>query len=122
MTRGYPVKKIATSIWQRNCCGLGLSPDLSFHQNRTVSRMVPPRPSGSWLRQLGRVVPRLLVELFRLVHDVGLVNLLGPVLRLDLLHRDRDGLLPVTQHVRHALRDQLGEPGLLLLRLPGPEF
>src|SRR5206468_8712823 len=76
----------------------------------------------SRLWQFRQVVSRLLVELVRLVHDVGLVDLLRPVPRLDLLHRDRDGLLPVAQHVHHVLGDRLGETGLLPLGFTRPEL
>src|SRR2546429_5259266 len=76
----------------------------------------------SWLWQFRQVVARLLVKLLRLALDVGPVDLLRPVVRSNLLHRDRDGLLPVAQHVHHVLGDRLGEPGLLLLGLPGPEL
>src|SRR5262249_31132339 len=67
-------------------------------------------------------VARLLVELRRGVHDVGLIDLLRPILRADFLEGHGDRLLSVAQDVHHALGDFLGEPGLLPLGLPRPEF
>src|SRR5438132_10682583 len=71
---------------------------------------------------MSHVGARLLVKLLRLALDLGLVDLLRRVLRFDLLHRDRDGLLPVAQHVHHVLGDRLGEPSLLLLGHSRPEL
>src|SRR3954462_11158295 len=67
-------------------------------------------------------VSRPLVERVRLLHDVGLLDLLGPVIRADLLERDRDGLLAQVESVRHVPGYRLGEPDLLLFGRTRPEF
>src|SRR5437868_7115702 len=79
----------------------------------TVPRMSPLLGLEIGSGKLRQVVSRLLVDLLRLVHDVGLVDLLSPVVRLDLLHRDGHGLLSVAQHVHHVLGDSFGEPPFL---------
>src|SRR3954447_14367083 len=67
-------------------------------------------------------VTRLLVELRLSIHDVGLVDLLRPILGTDLLEGHGDRLLPVAKDVHDVLGDFLGEPGFLLLGFARPEL
>src|SRR2546428_3596069 len=76
--------------------------------------------SRSW--QFGQVVSRLLIGLLGVLDDVGLVDLLRPVPRLDFFHRNRNRLLPIAQDAHHVPRDGFGQPGLLLFGFPGPEL
>src|SRR5882724_981920 len=78
--------------------------------------------SNEYLWKRRQVIAWLLVELVGVVLDIGLVNLLGPFARTDLVESYRHGLCAVTQHLRHIFDDGFGELGLLALGFSGPEL
>jgi hypothetical protein len=69
-----------------------------------------------------RLVTGPLVELAGPIDDVGSVDLLGPLTRLDFLKADRHGIFIAAEAHHNGFRHALGEPLLLLLRFAGPEL
>jgi hypothetical protein len=67
-------------------------------------------------------VSRLFVESFRVREDVLAVDLFGPRVGTNLLHRNRNGFVAVTQDACYILDDCIAEFVLLLVRLAGSEF
>src|SRR5438270_10601138 len=68
---------------------------------------------------LKSIVSGLLIELAGAVHDVRLVDLLGPVVRFDFLDRHRDSVITHVSDCRNIFDDRLREAGFLLLRSAG---
>src|SRR5207244_8877696 len=65
-------------------------------------------------------VSRLLVELCRMLHDVWLIDFLGPLAWFDFFDGHGHRFVAVVQDSHHVLGDRLGEAFLLLFRLAGP--
>src|SRR3954447_3532847 len=68
---------------------------------------------------LERVVSGLLVELFRLVRDVGPIALFGPILRCRILDADRNRVVSITKRLADGAGDFLRKRPLLGLRPAG---
>jgi len=60
------------------------------------------------------LVSWLFVKIVPLVQNLGLVDLLPPVLGFDFLEPDRDRLFSVVQNVHHVLGDPFSEKCFLL--------
>src|SRR3954447_3368245 len=71
---------------------------------------------------LSHRVAGFLVEGVGLAHDVRLIHLGGPVVRVDFLERDRHRLFSVVQYLHDLVGDSLCEPPLLLLGFARPQF
>src|SRR5205809_1489129 len=67
-------------------------------------------------------VTRLLVQLLRVLNDVGFIDFLGPIPCRDFFDGYRDGLFSVVQDVHDVFDDCLGESPLLLFGFSGPEL
>src|SRR6266699_2733786 len=67
-------------------------------------------------------VAGLLVQPVRVANDVGLVDVLRPILWFYFFEGHRHGLFAVVQDRRDVFDDLLGESGLLLFGFSWPEF
>src|SRR3977135_1562404 len=86
------------------------------HDCQTLSVAACRAPSSR------RPVSRLFVECALLAMDVGLVDLLRPVLCRNLFEADRDGFLAEVKRLADRLCDFIGKLLLLRFGFPGPEF
>lgn len=77
-----------------------------------------------WFRFANYQVTRtvLLVQLFRIADDVGLIDLLRPILWFDFLNGYQHRTLLVVQNVHDVFGYFFGESDLLLFGFSGPEL
>src|SRR3954469_8396078 len=71
---------------------------------------------------LERVVSGLLVELFRLVRDVGSIDLFGPILWCHIFDANRNRVVSITKRLADRAGDFLRKRALLGLRSAGIHF
>ena len=77
---------------------------------------IRPRDSVRWASALSRP----LGEIAPSTQNVGSVNTFAPVVRRDLVKRDRYRLIVIAEDAGHLLRNGISKPAFLIVRLARP--
>ena len=77
---------------------------------------------GAWAPRAEQVATVGLLDDANAIHEFETVFHRDLQTRLDLLHRDGDGLLAQIENGRHIPGNRFGEPGLLLFGRARPEL